>query len=168
MTRAAIRLWTLLTLLAMSGCVSVGSLGIITKSSVDPAAVLEHSHRLDVVGPAEGQACRFFVLAVIPWGNSDVQTAVDKALGTSGGDALINVTTSTSLYGFVPVYNVLSFTCTSVQGTAVRIEDLTAGPSATPAPEAGASPAAAPQASTTPSATPSPAATATPSSPAQQ
>ena len=74
------------------------------------------------LGPAEGQACRYFIIAVVPWGNSDVQTAVDKALAPSGGDALVNVTTSTSLYGFIPVYNVLSFTCTTVKGTAIKLD----------------------------------------------
>jgi hypothetical protein len=29
---------------------------------------------------------------------------------------------STSLYGFVSVYNVFSFTCTSVKGTAIKLE----------------------------------------------
>jgi len=112
----------LLGLLSLAGCVSVGSLGVITKSSVDPASVLKTGHSVKELGPAEGEACRYFLIAVIPWGNSDVQTAVDKALAPSGGDALVNVTTSSSLYGFVPVYNVLSFTCTSVKGTEVKLE----------------------------------------------
>jgi hypothetical protein len=116
------RLMGLLGLLSLAGCVSVGSLGVITKSSVDPASVLKTGHSVKELGPAEGEACRYFLIAVIPWGNSDVQTAVDKALAPSGGDALVNVTTSSSLYGFVPVYNVLSFTCTSVKGTAVKLE----------------------------------------------
>ena len=116
------RLMGLLGLLSLAGCVSVGSLGVITKSSVDPASVLKTGHSVKELGPAEGEACRYFVIAVIPWGNSDVQTAVDKALAPSGGDALVNVTTSSSLYGFVPVYNVLSFTRTSVKGTAVKLE----------------------------------------------
>jgi len=116
------RLMGLLGLLSLAGCVSVGSLGVITKSSVDPASVLKTGHSVKELGPAEGEACRYFLIAVIPWGNSDVQAAVDKALAPSGGDALVNVTTSSSLYGFVPVYNVLSFTCTSVKGTAVKLE----------------------------------------------
>jgi hypothetical protein len=152
MTRTAGKTWILATLLAISGCVSVGSLGIITKSSVDPATVLKNAHRVEEVGPAEGQACRFFILAVVPWGNSDIQTAVDKALGASGGDALVNVTTSTSLYGVFPIYNVLSFTCTTVKGTAVRIEDRNETPSATPSPEVSATP----QATLTPQPTPTP------------
>jgi hypothetical protein len=43
-------------------------------------------------------------------------------LASSGGDALVNVSTATSLYGFVPVYNVFSFTCTTVKGTAIKFE----------------------------------------------
>ena len=109
-------------MLALAGCVSVGSLGVITKSSVDLASLLKTAHSVKDLGPAQGQAGRFFVIAVVPFGNSDVQTAVDKALAPTGGDALVNVTTSSSLYGFIPVYNVLSFTCTSVKGTAVKLE----------------------------------------------
>ena len=112
----------LVGLLALAGCVSVGSLGVITKSSVDPASLFKTAHTVKDLGPAEGQACRYFVIAVVPFGNSDVQTAVDKALAPTGGDALVNVTTSTSLYGFIPVYNVLSFTCTTVKGTSVKLE----------------------------------------------
>jgi hypothetical protein len=40
------------------------------------------------------------------WGKSDFGTAVDKALVERGGDALLNVTVETSLYGFIPIYNV--------------------------------------------------------------
>jgi hypothetical protein len=107
--------------ISLTGCVSVGSLGVVTKSSV-PVSLLGKSHSFKELGTAEGQACRYFALAVIPWGNSDIQTAVDQALQTTGGDALVNVTTSSSLYGFVPIYNVFSFTCTSVKGTAVKLE----------------------------------------------
>lgn len=106
----------------------MGSLGLIAKSSVDPVAFLKTGHSVKDLGPAEGQACRFFILAVIPWGNSDIQAAVDKALAKTGGDALVNVSTSTSLYGFVPIYNVLSFTCTTVKGIAVKFDGA---PSAT-------------------------------------
>ena len=98
------------------------SLGVITKSSVDPASVIGKSRSFKDLEPAEGRACRYFLLAVIPWGDSDIQTAVDRALQPSEGDALVNVSTATSLYGFVPVYNVFSFTCTTVKGTAVKLE----------------------------------------------
>ena len=119
----SLRLLSLLGLLALASCTSVGSLGVITKSSVDPASVIGKSRTFKDLGPAEGQACRYFALAVIPWGNSDIQTAVDRALAPSEGDALVNVSTATSLYGFVPIYNVFSFTCTTVKGTAVKLGD---------------------------------------------
>jgi hypothetical protein len=117
-----IRLVGLMVVVALTGCTSVGTLGVITKSSADPVALLKKDHSVKDLGPAEGQACRYFALAVIPWGNSDIQTAVDRALEKTGGDALVNVATSSSLYGFVPIYNVFSFTCTSVKGTAIKLE----------------------------------------------
>jgi hypothetical protein len=40
--------------------------------------------------------------AIIPWGESDFGAAVDKALVERGGDALLNMTVETSLYGFIP------------------------------------------------------------------
>jgi hypothetical protein len=109
--------------ISLMGCTSVGTLGVITKSSADPVALLKKDHAVKDLGPAEGQACRYFLIAVIPWGNSDVQTAVDRALAPTGGDALVNVATSTSLYGFLPVYNVFSFTCTTVKGTALKFDE---------------------------------------------
>jgi hypothetical protein len=36
----------------------------------------------------------------------------------------VNVSTSSSLYGFVPIYNILSFTCTTVQGIAIKIDGV--------------------------------------------
>ena len=108
--------------LLVAGCTSVGSMGIMTKGGEDPVALLKKGHAVKDLGPAEGQACRYFALAVVPWGNSDIQAAVDRALQTSGGDALVNVSTASSLYGFVPIYNVFSFTCTTVKGTAIKIE----------------------------------------------
>ncbi|MBF6570436.1 MAG: hypothetical protein IVW54_16340 [Candidatus Binataceae bacterium] len=112
----------------------MGSLGIITKSSVDPVSFLKRGHSVTDLGQVRGRACRYFVLAVIPWGNSDIQTAVDQALAGTGGDALVNVSTSTSLYGFIPVYNIFSFTCTTVTGTAVKLngEAPAATPTSTP------------------------------------
>jgi hypothetical protein len=108
--------------LVLGACTSVGTLGLVTKSAADPAAILKSGRGYKELGPAEGQACRFFVIAVIPFGDSTFSTAVEKALAEKGGDALLNVTTSSSLYGFVPIYNVLSFTCTTVKGIAVKFE----------------------------------------------
>jgi hypothetical protein len=105
----------------LAGCSSTGSLGIITKSSANPVALIESEHGYEELGLTEGRACRHFILAMIPFGDSNVEAAVDKALQNTGGDALINVSTVTSLYGFVPIYNVYSFTCTMVRGTAIKL-----------------------------------------------
>ena len=60
------------------------------------------------------------MLNVVPFGDSVVSTAVDEALKGVGGDALLNVSVSSSLFGFIPYYNVYAFSCTSVSGTAIR------------------------------------------------
>lgn len=109
-------------LLVATGCTSVGHLGIVTKSSSASATQLRSGVAFEELGPVEGSACRHFIIAVIPFGNSSFSKAVDDALETRGGDALINVTVSSSLYGFIPIYNVYSFTCTSVQGIAVKFK----------------------------------------------
>ena len=105
----------------ISGCHSSGNLGLVTKSSANPGELLKSGKGYEEIGPAEGQACRHFVLAIIPWGKSDFPAAVDQALRKSGGDALINVSVESSLYGFVPIYNVYSYTCTTVKGIAIKL-----------------------------------------------
>ena len=112
------------------GCTSVGNLGIVTRPSADTAAWLKSGVTLEELGSVEGSACRHFVIAVIPFGNASFSKAVEDALEKKGGDALLNVTVSNSLYGFIPIYNVYSFTCTSVQGMAVKIKPITAFSSA--------------------------------------
>jgi hypothetical protein len=106
----------------LAGCSSSGTLGIVTRSSADPASLLKSGRAFTELGPVEAQACRHFVLAIIPWGQGDFGHAVDEALLQKGGDALLNVTVETSLYGFIPIYNVYSFTCTTVKGIAVKFE----------------------------------------------
>lgn len=110
-----------LTALA-SGCTSVGNLGMVTKSTADPGALLKDPHSYKELGPVHDESCRFLLLGVLPWGNGTMSEAADKALDRVGGDALMNVTVSTSLYGFIPIYNVLSYTCTEVKGIAVKIQ----------------------------------------------
>ena len=112
----------LLLVILASGCTSTGTFGIVTKSSANPAALLQTAQEFEELGLTEGKACRHFVLAIIPWGNSDIEAAVNVALEKTGGDALINVSTATSLYGFIPIYNVYSFTCTTVKGTAIKFK----------------------------------------------
>lgn len=120
----AVSHWSTLVLLncviIVAGCTSTGSLGIVTRSSADNAERLRSGVKFEELGPVEGSACRHFILAIIPFGDSTFSKAVDDALASRGGDALINVTVSSSLYGFVPIYNVYTFTCTSVNGIAVK------------------------------------------------
>jgi len=121
----------ILVLILMSvGCTSVGNLGIVTRASANNAEILKSGVAFEELGAAEGTACRHFVIALIPFGNSSFSKAVDDALAQKGGDALINVTVSTSLYGFIPLYNVYSFTCTSVQGVAVKFKPITSSSAA--------------------------------------
>lgn len=106
----------------LTGCTSVGNLGIVTKPSADAASLLKSGRAYKELGPAEGEACRHFLLAIIPWGDSSFSTAVNNALAEKGGDALVNVTVSSSLYGFIPIYNVYTYTCTTVKGIAVKFQ----------------------------------------------
>lgn len=117
------KLLLLSVVMLLAGCSSAGSLGMVVRSTADPGALLKNQTSFREIGPAAGEACRFFVLAVLPFGQSDVSAAVDEALNASGGDALLNVTVSSSLYGFIPVYNFFSYTCTNVKGIAVKFED---------------------------------------------
>jgi hypothetical protein len=112
----------LLTALLLFGCSSVGTLGIVTKSTGDPGAMLRNGQSYKELGSVQGKACRFFALAVVPWGDATFSTAVDNALAKVNGDALINVTVANSLYGFVPIYNIFAFTCTDVRGIAISFE----------------------------------------------
>ena len=108
--------------LALAGCTSTGNFGLITRPSASPGELLSGSHPYKELGPVQGQACRFFLLAIVPWGDSTPTTAVDRALKRSGGDAILNASVATSLYGFIPIYNVFSFTCTTVKGIAIKFE----------------------------------------------
>ena len=121
MSRSLLLSFALITLV-ITGCSSSGTLGIITRSTADSAGLLKSGRSFQDLGPAEGSACRHFVLAIIPWGDSTLSTAVDNALQQKGGDALLNVSVETSLYGFIPIYNVYSFTCTTVKGIAIKFQ----------------------------------------------
>lgn len=111
-----------LTMIFLAGCSSTGRMGLITKSSADPSALLTNNQGFEELGASEGQACRYFLLAIIPWGKSDLEEAVSQALEKTKGDALLNVSVESSLYGFIPIYNVFSFTCTTVKGTAIKFK----------------------------------------------
>ncbi len=116
---------SLAVMLLIASCTSTGNLGMVSRSTADPGSLLTSPQPYKVIGPAKGKACRYFLLGIIPWGDSTLKTAVDKALAESGGDALINLSVSSSLYGFVPIYNVFCFTCTTVEGIAIEYETST-------------------------------------------
>ncbi len=105
-----------------TGCVSTGTLGIISKSGANPTELITGTHPYKELGFASGSSCRYFALAIIPFGDASVSTAVDDALKPTGGDALLNASVSSSLFGFIPYYNIFAFTCTSVKGIAIRLE----------------------------------------------
>ena len=63
-----------------SGCTSVGTLGLITKSEADPASILKSGRSYKELGPASGNACKYILLSIVPWGDSDLETAVRRAL----------------------------------------------------------------------------------------
>ena len=104
------------------GCSSVGQVGIMAGGRGDPGALLKQAQSYSEVGPTEGKACRYFALGIIPWGDSTPTAAMEKALAASGGDAIINASVETTLYGFLPIYNFFSFTCTTVRGIAIKFE----------------------------------------------
>jgi hypothetical protein len=119
MKRAVISLLLALSLVA---CSTTSNIGLMTRPTSEPLGLLSGNTTYKEVGFVTGQACRYFLIALIPWGDSTPAAAMDEALALSGGDALINVSVTTSLYGFVPIYNVFSFSCTTVHGVAVSFE----------------------------------------------
>ena len=118
--------WKMLALGAIfiffSGCTSVGTLGLITKSEADPASILKSGRSYKELGPASGNACKYILLSIVPWGDSDLETAVRRALKKSNGDALVNVSVASSLYSFLPIYNIVSVSCTAVKGIAIKYQ----------------------------------------------
>lgn len=112
----------LLALLVLAGCSSTGNLGTVARSMGDPGSLYRHDTPYKELGPVSGKACRYFVLGIIPFGDGTVKAAMDEAFKKKGGDAMINVSVQTGLYGFVPIYNIFCFTCTEVQGIAIEFE----------------------------------------------
>jgi len=107
---------------AAVGCASTSNHAILAASTSRASELLEDSVSFRELGAVSGRSCRFFVLAIIPFGNSTPGAAIDKALEGTDADAILNASVTSSLYGFVPIYNILSFTCTTVQGVAVRFD----------------------------------------------
>ena len=113
----------ILITVGVSACTSVAQVGIMTGPSGDPGSIISKARSYTEIGPVEGKACRYFLLGIVPWGDSTPTEAMDKALRISGGDAIINASVETSLYGFLPIYNVFAYTCTSVRGIAIKFDE---------------------------------------------
>ena len=103
-------------------CSTTATHGILTSPMADAMEVIEQEHSYFVIGPVEGRRCRYIFANVIPWGDSTPRAAMEVALEGTAGNALVNVSVTTSLYSFVPMLNVLALTCTTVDGIAVRID----------------------------------------------
>lgn len=123
-------------------CSSTSTHALLTRPMADPAGLIRSQNDIQDLGTVKGRACRYFILAILPLGNSSLGNALDNALDESGGDAIVNASVTSSLYGFIPYYNLLAFTCTTVQGVAIKITAHTqAAATAQPASPQAANPA---------------------------
>jgi hypothetical protein len=117
------RIWILVMAgMLMAGCSSTGNLGLVSKSAADPGSLVTTGGNYKEIGPAKGEACRYILVGIIPWGDSTASTAINNALANSGGDALLNVSVTSNLYSLIPIYNVFAWTCTSVEGLSIKYE----------------------------------------------
>lgn len=111
---------------AVGGCTSNGAIGLLTNSETEADLGPHDPHTFHRVGDQiQGTACRHFILGLIPWGDSDVESAMRDAFKQNPSlhaDGLVHVTTATSLYNFFPLYNVYTLTCTTVRGVPVRFD----------------------------------------------
>ncbi len=109
-----------------SGCTSTGNLGLITNSETETDLSPHDSHTFHRVGTEiTGTACRHFILGIIPWGDSDIETALGNALKSHPelkADGLVHAVTQTSLYGFFPLYDIYTLTCTTIKGIPIRFD----------------------------------------------
>jgi hypothetical protein len=108
-------------IVSLAGCTSVGSVGLMVKSGANPLDMARAGSFRDL-GYVEATDCRYLIIGILPLGNADPGHVLEKALSSTGADALLNVSTSNSHYGFVPIYNVFSINCTSLRGTAIKFE----------------------------------------------
>lgn len=134
--RTVLAAGVLAVLIGLAGCTSTGTLGLLSNSETEADLGPHDSHRFHRVGPEiTGTACRHFILGLVPWGDSDVETAMRDAFRKNPSlhaDGLVHVSTATSLYNFFPLYNVYTLTCTTVKGIPIRFDH---SPTGKPAPE---------------------------------
>ncbi|MHB1287230.1 MAG: hypothetical protein ACYCYP_11875 [Leptospirales bacterium] len=112
--------------LLLAGCTSTGTLGIVSNSESEADLGPHDSHTFHRVGSEiSGTACRHFILGILPLGSSDIESAMRKALESHPelkADGLVHVATQSSLYGFFPLYNIYTVTCTTVKGIPIRFD----------------------------------------------
>ena len=120
-------------LLMTSGCTSTGTLGLLSNSETEADLGPHDSHTFHRVGAEiTGTACRHFILGLVPWGDSDMETAMRDAFKKNPSlhaDGLVHVSTATSLYNFFPLYNFYTLTCTTVKGIPIRFDHSPSGAS---------------------------------------
>ncbi len=74
---------------ALAGCSTTGNLGLVTRGAANPGTLLTENTEFKELGQAAEEACRYLILALILFGQSDVAHAVDKTLEGTGGDAFL-------------------------------------------------------------------------------
>lgn len=143
-TRALAGPLALLTgILIMAGCTSTGNLGILSNSETEADLGPHDPHTFHRVGSEiTGKACRHFILGVLPIGQSDIESALKDALTKHPelkADGLVHISVQSTLYGFFPIYNVYTVTCTTIKGIPIRFDHSPKSPSPHPAslPETG-------------------------------
>jgi hypothetical protein len=72
------------------GCTSVGQVGMMMGPGADVGSIIRDGRAYEELGPVEGTACRNFALGIIPWGDSTAAKAMEVALASVDGDAIIN------------------------------------------------------------------------------
>lgn len=110
--------------IVLAGCSSTQRIGMLSLPTESSRDIITEARTFTELGPVEGRSCRYFLLALVPWGNSTPGRALEKALSPVNGDAIIDASVATSLFGFIPVYNIFSYTCTTVSGIAIRYDEI--------------------------------------------
>lgn len=98
--------------LILAGCMTMGS-GIAPST-----APITADDSYTEIGPAAGSAWGIHIMGLLPISESGTDIAVNRALTSSGGDALINVTMDNSVYMLM----VVNLYRTRVEGTAIKLQ----------------------------------------------
>ena len=113
-------------ILLLSGCTSTGNLGILSNSETEADLGPHDPHTFHRVGTEiTGKACRHFILGVLPIGSSDIESALKNALSQHPelkADGMVHISVQSTLYGFFPIYNVYTVTCTTIRGVPIRFD----------------------------------------------